>query len=219
MSRAMTNYFSILAAGAALLLGGCSNNDSDQGADPAPAPTVKVTELAVGTWAVSSGDVANPTAGKYYAGADGSRLLVLNNAEQLASAVYRRDGNGNWQASPGASSTLELINSNPAPSEPLALGAIGGSYQVRLSGGAVAAFTVNANGDIVAGSSACKLTGKMSASNLAGVLAVSLGASGCDDLPAQSSGFAVRDGDYAPAAFRLLTYTDTALADLWAYAE
>jgi hypothetical protein len=46
------------------------------------------------------------TAGRYYAAADGSRLLVLNNSAQQATALYRRDAGGGWQMTPAATRTL-----------------------------------------------------------------------------------------------------------------
>lgn len=210
MNRSLT----ILAGAAALLLSACgSSND-------VPAPEVKVTELAAGAYAVSSGDAANPTAGKYYAAADGSRLLVLNNSGQQASALYRRDGNGSWQMTPTATqnTTLDLLNSSATPYTTVTVSALARSYSVRLSSGA-AAFSVSSSGDIVAGGTTCKLSGKLSASTLPNTLKASLSTSGCADLPAQSDGYLVVDGDYAPAMFRLLTYSGSTLVDLWAYAE
>ena len=89
---------------------------------------------------------------------------------------------------------------------------------MRLPAGAVAAFSVTAGGDIVAGASACKLSGKLTAATLPNVLKLSLAASACGDLPAQSEGYLVADGDYSPAAFRLVT-AGAAPVDLWAYQE
>lgn len=200
---------------AAILLAACgSSHDAAQ-------PEVKVTELTAGVYAVSSGDTANPTAGKYYAAADGSRLLVLNNSNQQASAVYHRAAGGAWQLAPApsAATSLELLNSNATSATSLTLAAVARSYTVRLASGAAAAFSVNAGGDIVAGASGCKLSGKLSTSPLPGTLKLSLTTSACGDLPAQSDGYLLADSDYAPAAFRLLTYSGAALVDLWAYAE
>lgn len=211
MNRSLT----ILAGAAVLLLSACgSSND-------VPAPEVKVTELTAGAYAVSSGDAANPTVGKYYAAADGSRLLVLNNSGQQASALYRRDGNGSWQMTPAATqnTTLDLLNSSATPSTTVMVSALARSYSVRLSSGAATAFSISSNGDIVAGSTSCKLSGKLSASTLPNTLKASLSTSGCGDLPAQSDGYLVVDGDYAPAVFRLLTYSGSTLVDLWVYAE
>ncbi|WP_228892426.1 hypothetical protein [Pseudoduganella aquatica] len=197
-----------------LMLAACSSGGDD-------APTVKVTELPAGVYAVSAGDAASPTAGRYYAAADGSRLLVLNAGTQLASAMYQRETDGKWKMTPAATSdtALDLLNSSAIPSNVLNAAAIARSYTVRLAAGGVAAFSVNASGDIVAGATSCKLSGKLAASALPQTLKLSLSTAGCGDLPAQSEGFLVADSDYAPAAFRLLTSGAAAPLDLWAYPE
>jgi hypothetical protein len=205
----------LILAASALMLSACGSSN-----EPAK-PAVKVTDLAAGMYTVSSGDAANPTVGRYYAAADGSRLLVLNNSAQQATALYRRDAGGSWQMTPAAAqdTSLELLNSSPLPSSVLNFTAIARSYTVRLASGAAAAFSVNANGEIVAGSTSCKLSGKLATSSLPNTLKLSLAASSCGDLPAQSDGYLVVDSDYAPAAFRLLAYSGSAPLDLWAYAE
>lgn len=205
----------LILAAVAVLLAACGSSN-----EPAK-PAVKVTDLAAGMYAVSSGDSANPTAGRYYSAADGSRLLVLNNSSQQATALYRRDAGGSWQMTPAATqdTSLELLNSSSLPSAVLNFAAITRSYTVRLANGAAAAFSVNANGEIVAGSTSCKLSGKLATSSLPNTLKASLTASSCGDLPAQSDGYLVVDSDYAPAAFRLLTYSGSTPLDLWAYAE
>jgi len=223
----MNRSLIFFAGATALLLSACgSNHDADQ-------PEVKVTDLAAGVYAVSTGDAANPTAGKYYSAADGSRLLVLNNSSQQATAVYHRDAGSTWRLTPApaaaaataataattAAASLDLLNSNATTSGTLNVGTIARSYTVRLASDAAAAFSVNAGGEIVAGATSCKLSGKVSVSSLPNTLKLSLTASGCGELPAQSDGYLVVDSDYAPAAFRLLTYSGSALVDLWAYAE
>lgn len=203
----------------ALLLAACSNSDDTPA--PPPAPTVKVTELAAGVYAVGAGDAASPSAGKYYAAADGSRLLVLNNGAQQATALYQREADGKWKMTPAATSdtALDLLNSSAIASGALNVAAIARSYTVRLAAGGAAAFSVNAGGDIVAGATSCKLSGKLAATALPHALKLSLTTAGCGDLPAQSEGFLVADSDYAPAAFRLLTSGAAAPVDLWAYPE
>lgn len=197
-----------------MLLAACGSSTDN-------TPKVDVTELAAGTYAVSSGDAANPTAGKYYAAADGSRLLVLNNSAQQASALYRREANGRWQTTPAATAdtSLTLLNSSAAPSNVINFTSIARSYTVRLAAGTAAAFSVNSSGDIVAGATTCKLSGKLAATSLPNALKATLSTTGCGDLPAQSDGYLLVDNDYAPASFRLLTYSGAALVDLWAYAE
>jgi hypothetical protein len=111
------------------------------------------------------------------------------------------------------------LNSSSLPSAALNFTAVARSYTVRLASGAAAAFSINANGEIVAGSTSCKLSGKLATSSLPNTLKASLAATSCGDLPAQSDGYLVVDSDYAPAAFRLLTYSGSTPLDLWAYAE
>ncbi len=211
-----TNPMRLLAAvlPMALLLAACGGKNDD-------APTVRVTDLAAGVYAVGAGDAANPNAGKYYAGADGSRLLVLNDSEQQATAVYRRDGNGSWNKSPAANAdaSLDLLGSTAIPSNPLALDTLAGRYTVRLASGAAAAFSVSASGDIVAGATDCKLSGRLAPAALPEALKLTLSSAGCGALPASAEGFLVVDRDYAPAAFRLITSGSTAPADLWAYKD
>lgn len=201
-----------------LLLSACGSSN-DAAVDT--SPTISVTDLAAGAYAVSSGDASSPTAGKYYAAADGSRLLVLNNSSDQASNVYRREGSGKWQVTPAvtADTTLTLLNSSAITASTPTVAALARSYTVRLASGAAAAFTISSSGDIVAGSTSCKLTGKLSTGTLPNTLKLSLAAASCGDLPAQSDGVLVVDSDFAPAVFRLVTYSGAALVDLWAYAE
>lgn len=205
------------AAGAALavLLSACGSGHDDD------VPAVEVTELAAGTYAVSVGNAANPAAGKYYAAADGSRLLVLNDGAQLATAMYERAAGGKWQATPGVTENtrVDLLHNSATPGATVAIATLARGYSVRLAAGGVAAFTLNANGEIVAGGSTCKLSGKVTTSPLPNALKLSLAATGCGDLPAQSDGWLIVDGDYAPAAFRLVTAGPKAPVDLWAYGE
>lgn len=203
-----------------LLLAACGSSHDDAPSSPA-LPVVKVTELAAGAYAVSAGDAADPTAGKYYAAADGSRLLVLNNSAQQASAAYRRDGNGAWQRWPAATvaTTLDLLDSSAIPVAALTIAPLARSYAVRLDSGDTALFSVSAGGDLIAGASTCKLSGKLALSPLPGALKLTLATTGCGDLPAQADGVLVADSDYAPAAFRLLASGSKAPVDLWAYPE
>lgn len=204
-----------LATASALLLSAC-------GSQPDTAQVqIKVSDLSAGVYAVSSGDAASPVEGKYYAAADGSRLLVLNDGGQKAASLYRREGNGAWRMTPAPASdtSLELASSNAISASVASISSLARSYTLRLANGEVASFSINSNGDIVAGSSSCKLTGKLSSSTLPNTLKASLSSNACGDLPAQSDGYLVLDGDYAPASFRLLTSAGNSLLDLWAYAE
>jgi hypothetical protein len=182
---------------------------------------VNVTELAPGAYAVATGDAASPSSGRYYAGTDGSRLLVIDDGAGQAGAMYRRDGNGTWQAAPAATTaaSVDLLNSNAIGAATLAVAPLAGSYAVRLADKSVALFTVTTSGDIVAGATSCKLSGKVAPAALPNTLKLTLGTAGCGDLPAQADGYLVVDDDHAPAAFRLVAPGKAAPVDLWAYRE
>lgn len=197
-----------------LLLSACGSSHDD-------APAIGVTDLPAGAYAVGTGDANAPVAGKYYAAADGSRLLVLDNGAQQASALYRRDGNASWQRTPAVTTdtALDLTDSRPIAAAPLNPTAIAGSFVARLANGSVAAFSIDSKGVLAAAGTACRLSGTVAVSPLPNVLKLTLAAAGCGDLPAQSDGYLVADTDHAPASFRLLTFGASAPLDLWAYRE
>ncbi|WP_338760102.1 hypothetical protein [Massilia sp. METH4] len=198
----------------ALLLAACGSSDETD------APAVQVTELGTGVYAVATGDAGNPVEGKYYAAADGSRLLVLNDTDQQASAIYRRAAGAGWQVSPATAGTaVDLLASNAVSSTVLDGASIAGRYAVRLATGAAATLSISANGDIVPGDTACKLSGKLAVTPLPNALKLELGTAGCGDLPALADGYLVVDRDYSPAVFRLVATGAKAPVDLWAYAR
>ncbi|MBB3219328.1 hypothetical protein [Pseudoduganella umbonata] len=222
MTRPHTNLTALLPALLLpLLLAACGSNDNDDNGSGNGSPAITVTELAPGAYAVAAGDAANPSSGTYYAAADGSRLLVLDDSAGQAAAMYRRDGNGAWQAAPGATTatSVALLGSNAVAATTLAVAPFAGNYAVRLADRSVALFSVNAAGDIVAGSTGCRLTGKVAPAALPNTLKLALATAGCADLPAQSDGYLVADADHAPAAFRLVVPGKAAPVDLWAFRE
>lgn len=189
-------------------------------------PVVSVTDLAAGSYVVSVGDANAPTVGKYYAGADGSRELVLADSDDHATQLYRRapnagSGPASWVAVPPTdrSVNVSLLRSDATASSTLTLAPFAGSYVTQVAAGMTATFTVNATGDVVAGPSTCKLSGKLAASSLPNTLQLSLAATGSGTLPATGNGLLVVDADYAPARFRLVADNGTQLLDLWAYAQ
>lgn len=205
----MYGGFSLLALAGALAA--CGGDDG---------PKVAVTDLPAGHYTVSVGDANAPTVGKYYAASDGSRLLVLANSNDQATQLYRRAVGANWVAVPtaGQDTSVSLLRSDALPVAAVNLAAMAGNYTTALAAGGVASFAVNASGDITAGTSACKLSGKLSAGVLPNTLALSLSAQACGSLPASSTGVLAVDVDYAPA-LRLVADNGVQLLDLWAYRE
>lgn len=219
----MKHGFKFLAvAGIVAALSACGGDGN--GIRP---PVVTVTDLAAGSYIVSVGDANAPTVGKYYAGADGSRELVLAGSDDRATQLYRRASNGSagaasWVAVPPSDKdvSVTLLRSDATLNSTLTLAPFAGSYVTQVAAGVTASFTVNATGDIVAGTSACKLSGKLSSGSLPNTLQLSLAATACGTtLPATSNGLLVVDTDYAPARFRLVADNGAQLLDLWAYAQ
>ena len=207
------------AAAAALVLAACGSDD-DTPAAPA-SPTVTVDDATTGAYVVSTGTADALTVGKYYAAADGSRLLVLQGAGDRVSQLYRRASAGAaWIPVPAASAATTVTLATRAAvavTSPTAA-ALAGKYRVAIDGGH-ADFTLGADGVLTAGSATCKLSGTTTAGTLPGTLKLTLATSGCGALPASATGVLVADPDFAPAAFRLVADNGKVPVDLWAYAD
>lgn len=205
-----------LALAGALVLAACGGSGDD-------GPQVSVQDQAAGRYAVSLGRADAPTWGKYYAAENGKRLLVAFDADERAQQLYRRtDGSARWVAvpEPDADTDVALLRSDTLSQQTLAVASMAGRYVTRTPAGAAASFSIDANGAIVAGSSACKLSGTLSAGSLPSTLNLALRSSGCGDgVPGRADGVLVVDSDDAPAAFRLLADGDGQLADFWAFAD
>lgn len=202
----------------ALLLAAC-----DDGDDNNTQNTVKisVTQVSSGAYIVSVGDSDAPTVGKYYAGDDGSRLLLLNNAQEQAETLYRKAAAGDWTAVPAVTQNtdISLLRSDAISHASVEVASLAGTYVTQTAGGLVATFSIAADGSISAGVSDCKLSGTLSPSSLPNALNLRLNVSTCGDLPASSQGNLLLAPDYHPAAFRLVTDDGTQIVDLWGYVE
>lgn len=211
-------YSSLLAL---TLLAGCGGDD----ATVIQPPTVFVDDLSTGAYTVSIGNINAPTVGKYYAGADGSRLLILNSGDDKTNKLYRRGGSGfAWGAvpAPDADITIKLLRSDKLPGSTLAVASVAGNYAARIASGVIAKFNVAADGSITASSAtpSCKLSGALAASTTPNALKLSLSASGCNGaLPSASTGMIVVDTDDLPAKFRIIADNEKSIVDLWAYRE
>ena len=114
---------------------------------------------------------------------------------------------------------MRLLQSNIVPDTAPSVAALVGRYVTQLASGALADFTVDADGVIAAGSSPCRLSGQASAGRLPNTLRLELLAQACGALPANLSGVVLADGDHRPARFRMIADDGRQLFDLWAFAE
>jgi hypothetical protein len=203
-----------------LALVACGSSDGDAQTSVAK-PEIRVSDLSEGSYVVSIGDQENPTVGKYYAGADGNRLLIVEDETGQAKNVYRRNGAGAWTTAPAAKQNvnLQLLSNTKLVTSTLDVASLAGSYVTRLSNGAPALFSLTSGGDVVAGSTPCKLSGKATASTLPGTFNLNLSASGCGELPSVATGAIMVDSDYAPARFRIVTDDGTTIGTLLAFSE
>lgn len=214
----MTRHL-LLAMAAALALAACGG-DSDTTPAPTP-PAVAVDDAPTGAYVVSVGTADTLAVGKYYAADDGSRLVVLQGADDRAVQLYRRAATGGaWTAVPATSGsvTVTLATRASAVVTTPTAATLAGTYRVALDGGN-AVFTLAADGKITAGASTCQISGTVATGALPGTLKLTLATSGCGTLPASSTGVLAIDSDFAPAAFRLLADDGQQTVDLWAYAD
>ena len=215
---------------AATLLAACGGG-SDHAAvaagpgtpDAPAAPKVRVDDLSTGAYAVSTGSADKPTLGRYYAGADGKRMLALEDAGESLELLLRRAGTAaDWVAvpQPKADLNVALLRSQARTLATPDADALAGRYVVRLSNGSAADFLIGADGRITAGAlSACKLSGALAGNSLPGTLALKLDSAGCGALPASAAGVLVVDALDAPASLRLLADDGERTVDLRGYAE
>jgi len=216
--RRLISVFPLLAL---LALAACGGDDAPGTTSPGTSASLSVTDLEPGAYVVGVGDADNPTVGKYYAATDGSRFLALADADDKATAIYRRDKNAGWVAAPGAQAgaSVTLLRHDAVPAAAIEPGTVAGSFTAALPAGGSAVFSVTAEGKIVAGASACQLSGSVAAHAMPNTLALKLSTSACSGLPASATGVLAVDSDYAPAAFRLLADDGSRVVDLWAYRD
>ncbi|MFT3931680.1 MAG: hypothetical protein QM709_15430 [Spongiibacteraceae bacterium] len=208
--------FKFLTLTAALLsLAACSGGGSGK-----KIAQVSVPDLPAGAYIVSTGSADDLTVGKYYADTSGGRLLVMADDDDRANALYRRENSSaKWVVVPRSNTdvAISFLQSTTLVVDDVAVADVVGSYETRLASGDTVSFAIAANGDIVAGNSACKLSGRVEAGMLPATLKLTLNAAGCGAVPAKTTGALIVDRDYAPAVFRLVSDDGSAIVDLWAY--
>lgn len=204
-------------AGAALVAA-CGGSDN---IPPAPQAKISVPELATGSYKVSLGDETAPTVGQYYAGADGSRLLIVNGTDERASTLYKRASGGEWQRVPAATADVSasLLRNDVTTLSSTDSTALAGHYTVKLASG-VSGFMLGTDGKLtVENGASCAISGSLGDVILPGVRKATVAFAGCSSLPASAQGVAVQDGDYAPARLRLVLDDGKQVVEVWAYRE
>ncbi|MBM3116166.1 hypothetical protein [Jeongeupia naejangsanensis] len=207
-----------LLLSASLAACGGSDASSEASAPAASVPKVSVDALPAGGYVVAIGNADAPTIGQYYSGSDGSRLLIVNDGDDVARAVYKQNAGGVWRAVPEAKADVDirLLGQEARTSPAVDAAQRAGRYTVVLATGA-ATFSLSAQGAITADGSGCRISGQTGTSPLPGAQELTLAFAGCDGLPASATGVLLTDPDYAPAILRLVVDDGSKVVDLWAY--
>lgn len=203
-----------------LLLAACHDDEPEAAA---ASVTVGNAPTAAGNYLVSIGDENSPTSGRLYQAANGSRMLIVNDAGDLASAIYTSSTNGVWQRVPPApqGEHIELQQSSAMPgSSSSSSSQLAGDYSTLVQGVATG-FSLASDGKLSASANAgCKLSGQLDAAEFSpGVRKLSLTFSQCALLSGTLSGVLIQDADYAPARLRMVLDNGAQITELWAYAE
>lgn len=201
------------------VLTGCGGDNTSDSASA--ATSLSVADVDPGAYIVSVGDSENPAVGKYYAAPDGSRHLVIADADDKATLIYRRAKGGNWVAAPASTDavSVKLLRADPVPAAIVEMISVAGMYTTALPSGAAARFTITPEGKVTPGDSACQLSGIVGAHGMPNTLSLKLSAADCGTLPANVNGILAVDTDYRPAAFRLIADDGNRIVDLWAYRD
>lgn len=192
------------------------NNDQVSTEKPALAPS-----LDVGTYIISTEtDEELPMAGKYYSGADGSKLLILDDDENRAKVVMSYDAKTKaWQSNQSNQAmTVELAHYEKIDDQKITLNQLAGTYDLSFPDGTTVNAEVNAQGQIVSKDPNCVFTGVITESALADTANYQLTDNKCDALKNNSKGYVIVDEDLEPMSFRLVSDT-VASKDIWAFAQ
>lgn len=201
-----------------LVLSAChdDNNDRQQQSAGKPEP---VPALAAGTYSVSiETEQELPTVGKYYAGTDGSKLVVLNDAQDRAQIVMHYDvATKTWHSNQNDKNLkLEFAHYEKIADQKLNLNELVGRYTLSLADGSSIPVEVKAQGHMISLDQNCRFTANISERAMANTARYQFTENKCAALKHNEKGYIVVDQDLEPAAFRLLSDTVDS-KDLWAF--
>lgn len=210
----MKNYLVVLLV--SLGLTACNDNHDEvrNNATQTLAPN-----LAQGTYAVSiETDQEYPMAGKYYSGADGNKLLTINNDEDRAEVVMSYDSKAQkWQTNQDdKNKSIRFAHTDKISDDKIDIGSLSGNYNLSLANGNTLTLQVDNQGQIQGQGENCSFTGLISANQIANTANYQIQKNTCDVLKNNLNGFLVVDEDLSPTNFRLVS-SMTGSQDIWAF--
>lgn len=218
LPRARLSAPALAVSATVFALLGCGGSTSNIAADITPAPTAAVPTMAAGAMlATVAGDSA--TVGSTFVNATGNGFIALSqDGDAATSALYVVNGTKARRV-PAISSftTLGFDRTEAATLTPLSASAAAGSYD-SIVGDVPASFTVGSDGSISAGSSSCKLSGKIDFGNsYGGAFAVTLTLVNCGSASSATyNGIVLASPSNAPAAWQAIAENGSSVIDLLA---
>ncbi|RJF92559.1 hypothetical protein [Noviherbaspirillum saxi] len=206
----------ILCAGALLALAACGG-----GNDNPNSVALSGTTTAGSSAMLIEGDPAG-TFGESFIGSDGNGVMLIENDDlRPAAAYYEVKGNAVRRV-PAAGSALEVRavpgSAVPVKVKAITLADLAGSHMAINRDNTVAGFTVSADGAVSAGSAKCGLTGSIQrTSSIVGALPLTVTLNGCGTADGTYQGYAIKAGEYAPAAFRIVGENGVSFIDMLAF--
>lgn len=207
---------SMLCAGALAALAGCGG-----GGESRTSVTLSSTMTAGASAMLIEGDQAG-TFGEAFIGSDGNGVMLIeNDALRPAAAYYEVKGNA-LRRVPAAASAMQVgaVSGSAVPVnvKAITLADVAGSHAAINRDNTVAGFTVSADGVVTAGSAKCGLTGNVQrTSTIVGALPLTVTLTGCGTADGTYQGYAIKAGEYTPAAFRIVGENGASFIDMLSF--
>lgn len=160
-----------------------------------------------------------PLAGKYYSGADGTRLLILNDEQERAAVVMSYDAQKQiWQTTQHEATPISFAHTDSILDQAIDIATLAGSYTLSVPDHEYIQFEINNNGAMSSKQNNCAFVGTITSSQMNNVLNYQLQNNNCTALNNNTRGFVVIDDDFKPARFRLVS-SATESKDAWAFPQ
>ena len=188
------------------------------GGDDSPVLTSKTPQLPQGAYQIAAeGDTVGTGEAVY--GKEKGYVFLSDDGRAPASVLYVTSLQGARRVPYESSGkTLTYVLQKPIFLEPLNSLNVKGNYSSWFAGQTVA-FKIDSEGMMVAGASACKISGNVNFQNDYGnALPVTLNISGCQKLQSGSyTGLMYMSEKLKPASFKIIAENGTQIIDLLAF--
>lgn len=203
----------ILCAGALLALAACGGGDDNRN-----SIALSGTTTASSSAMLLEGDPAG-TFGETFIGSDGNGVMLVENSDQRSAAAYYEVKGNAVRRVPAAASALQVNavsgSAVPVNVKAITLADLAGNHVALNRDNTVVGFTVTADGVVSAGSAKCGLAGSIQrTSTIVGALPLTVTLSGCGTADGTYQGYAIKAGEYAPAAFRIVGENGVSFIDM-----